>query len=161
MSDERRIHVLINDDKSLAWLKNQKNMSASIRLLIRQIANSGNMDDYVMHCAEQAPSPFDQSTIKQPTPVQATIVDEVPTIEPEVEDEVKDPIVIEQPKEESLPIIEDEVVEDDGITEEVIVNEPPVLDDLTDDTYWEQEEEEKQSRISRMMRDLEKKQNSN
>src|SRR5699024_6801637 len=96
---DKRLHIVVSDDASIKWLENQKNMSASLRLLIEQVANGNIDEDYVMFCAKQAPSPFRQSEVAN-----VPVTKELPETKPnQIETEFKDVENTEEQVLEQLP----------------------------------------------------------
>ncbi len=156
MSD-KRLHVLINDEESIRWLESQDNMSASIRLLIQQVAREGLLEDYVMYCAQQAPSPF--SGQSKPTDV---MVKPEPRKEPKVIEESEPKVIVEQEKEpEKLKAVVASPSTYEGLDAEVVdekdrahINkEIDKSDESEEDIDWDRVEDQKMNRIDRMMAD--------
>lgn len=138
----RRLTIRVNDAEPNigAWLSNQSNVSASLRLLIQQAARL-DQGDYVMHCANQVGTPLQQqagtsyvldevqSNTSTPDQQQTNAVDGLPatdvgmgetpeqwTDEPEV---VSEPMVsdvspeqqVQQPQ--AVPVLPDEDEDED------------------------------------------------
>lgn len=169
----KRLHVVVSDEASIKWLESQNNMSASIRLLIQQVAGGGSFGDYVLYCAQQAPSPFNQTNTQTVIPSDSVgELSESPiTNEPEVKEVVlereviipTDEVVVEidtTPVTEPVvrPIVEPEpdVKHSPPEAELAIpINEPneSELDDDSEDVDWDKVEDKKLNRIDRMMAD--------
>lgn len=152
--NDKRLHIVVNDEQSIKWLEAQNNMSASIRLLIQQVANGDtSFEDYILYCAKQAPSPFAKHHQK-----------EKPTVEPTLE--VDEPIEKEEVKSESEPELDVEIEtaeekpkETEGELEpEKIQVQPEQNEDKSEEENtgidWDEQEAQHESRIERMMKDL-------
>lgn len=110
----KRLTIRVNDDEAsiAAWLKNQTNVSASLRLLIQQAARL-DQQDYVMHCASQVGTPIQQ---QQATPnMQST---ELPQMRQPIEREA----IVDQPFED--------IPSEPKITIEETVQELPIESNL-------------------------------
>lgn len=102
----KRLTIRVKDDEAsiAAWLKNQTNVSASLRLLIQQAARL-DQQDYVMHCASQVGTPIQQQATLN---TQST---ELPQMRQPIEREVIDAQPFEDSPSEPKITIEETVQE--------------------------------------------------
>lgn len=162
MSEQKRLHVVISDKDSIDWLNKQDNMSASLRLLIQQIARDGSPEDYVQFCARQAPSPFKQGqddALEEPLNKNET--NKTHTIEETehtaTDDQAsEDDIVLSEASIETgeAAPIESDVNDDEAIADETDIDDNGPQNGKLTDEEWEEIEEKNDDTINRMLSDL-------